>query len=54
MQEAFWGGGFSLFNKFLFLFLSNLQTQLLNSQKHRNCLQEKTKNQNKQANKRKC
>ena len=36
---------FLFFNKFLFLFLSNLQTQLLNSKKHRNFLQEKQQQQ---------
>ena len=33
------------FNKFLFLFLSNLQTQLTNSKKHRNFLKETNKKQ---------
>ena len=36
---------FNKFNKFLFLFSSNLQTQLLSSKKHRNFLQETNKKQ---------
>ena len=48
MFDIAWCDKYVFLNKFLFLFLSNLQTQLYILKKYRNFLQETTKKQNKQ------